>query len=124
MRRLVNWLSNIMAMIFFTLMVVIDYFPNIWFDMKFAITGAVLFLLISTFTRQKGSSLFKSSKQQLIFTILLGGYLFLLFQLLTSLGGVSRSGIGINDPIVWLVYIFSVFMVYRKYKREVMEKRK
>lgn len=119
MKKRVNSISQILVLVFFTLMVVIDFFPNIGINMLIGTIGVVTFIVLAVITRQKGEPVFNSSKQELIFTLFSGIYIFSLLIILTLLGGVSQVGVGLTNPILWgLLYLLGVFVTYSKYKKE------
>jgi hypothetical protein len=117
MNKRVNFISEVLAVCFFTLMVVIDFFPDIGINMSIGTIGIITFIVIVVITRQKGEPVFKSSKQELIFTVLSGIYLFSLLIILNLLGGVSQVGIELTNPILWGLYLIGVIGAYIKYKK-------
>lgn len=100
MKKRVNSISQILVVLFFTLMVVIDFFPNIGINMSLCTIGVITFIILAVITRQKGEPVFNSSKQEFIFILYSGIYILSLLLILTLLGGVSQTGIGLTNPIV------------------------
>ncbi|WP_368502799.1 hypothetical protein AB3N04_00240 (plasmid) [Alkalihalophilus sp. As8PL] len=121
MKKRVNFLSEAFAVVFFTLMVVIDFFPDIGINMSIGAIGVVTFILLAVITRHKGEPVFSSKKQELIFIVLSGIYFFSLLIILSLLGGVSQVGIGITNPILWGLYLIGVLTSYTKYKKELKQ---
>ncbi|MCT8140243.1 hypothetical protein H1D32_22610 [Anaerobacillus sp. CMMVII] len=68
----INFISQVLAVMFFTLMVVIDFFPDIGISMSIGVIGLVIFILLSALSRQKGVPVFTSSRQEFIFKVLRG----------------------------------------------------
>ena len=118
MQRRVNSISEILVVVLFTLMVVIDFFPNIGINMSVGAIGVVTFIALAVITRQKGEPVFNSSKQELIFALFSGIYIFSLLIILTLLGGVSQVGIGLTNPILWGLPLLGVLVSYSKYKKQ------
>lgn len=86
--------------------------------MSIGIAAVVTFLILAVITRQKGEPVFNSAKQELIFTLISGLYIFLLIIILTLLGGVSQVGLGLTNPMLWGIYVIGIFVSYKKYKKE------
>ncbi|MEG0385602.1 MAG: hypothetical protein RR642_12695 [Solibacillus sp.] len=121
MKTRVNYISQTLVVGFFTLMVVIDFFPDKGINMSIVIMGGVTFIVLAFITRQIGKPVFKSSKQELIFTFFSGIYIFSLLIILSLLGGVSQAGIGLTNPIPWVIYLIGVLVSYTKYKKELKQ---
>lgn len=121
MKKRVNFISEVLVVFFFTLLVVIDFFPDIGLNMSFGAIGVVTFIVLGVITHQKGEPVFKSSKQELIFTVFSGIYLFSLLIILSLLGGVSQVGIKLTNPIIWGLYLLGVIGTYIKYKKELKQ---
>ena len=75
MKQRVNFVSQILAVVFFTLMVVVDFFPDTGINMSIGVTGLIIFIVIAVITRDRGEPVFNSSKQEFIF-IFFQGYTF------------------------------------------------
>lgn len=118
MKIRIKSISENLVVVFFTLMVVIDFFPNIGINRSIGIGGVVTFLILAVITRQKGEPVFNSAKQELIFTLIFGIYIFLLIIILTLLGGVSQVGLGLTNPMLWGIYVIGILVSYKKYKKE------
>ena len=118
MKNRVNYISQTLVAGFFTLIVVIDFFPDIGINISIGIMGVVTFIVLAFITRQNGEPVFKSSKQKLIFTFFSGIYIFSLLIILSLLGGVSQVGIEWTNPILWGLFLIEVLVSYTKYKKE------
>lgn len=121
MKKRVNQVSQTLLTGFFTLIVVIDFFPEIGINISIVIMGVVTCIALAFITRQKGEPIFKSSKQKLIFSLFSGIYIFSLLIILSLLGGVSQVGIEWTNPILWGLYLIEVLVSYTKYKRELKQ---
>lgn len=121
MKNRVNYISQTLLTGFFTLIVVIDFFPEIGINFLIVIMGVVTCIALAFFTRQKGEPIFKSSKQKLIFSFFSGIYIFSLLIILSLLGGVSQVGIEWTNPILWGLYLIEVLVSYTKYKKELKQ---
>ena len=118
LKKRVSCISQILVVVFFTLMVVIDFFPNIGIPKSTGTIGVIIFLALAMITRHKGEPAYKSSKQKFISNLLGGIYIFSILLILSLLGGVSQAGIGLNNPILWGLYIVGVLVSYTKYRKE------
>ncbi|GEL76066.1 hypothetical protein [Tenuibacillus multivorans] len=121
MKRKVNFISQVLAAGFLTLMIVIDFFPNIGIDMSIGVVGIVTFTALAGITHRKGEPVFKSSKQEFIFTFLSGIYFFSLLLILSLLGGVSQKGIVFTNPVLWVLFLFALIVSYTKYKKQLKQ---
>ena len=121
MKKRVDFLSQAFAMIFFTLMIIIDFFPQIGINMSVGVVGFGTFFLIIVIIRKKGEPVFSSNKQELIFIILFGIYFFSLLIILSLVGGVSQAGIGLTNPVLWGLYLIGVLASYTRYKKELKQ---
>jgi hypothetical protein len=117
MKKRIHFISQVLFVIFFTLTVVIDYFPHIGINKSIGITGIIIFTVMAVLTRQQGEPVFKTSKSEFKFAILSGMYFFSLILILSLLGGVSQVGIGLDNPIIWGLYLLGVLSFYIKYRR-------
>ncbi|MFN7252383.1 MAG: hypothetical protein ACK4M9_16620 [Anaerobacillus sp.] len=118
MKKRVNFISQALAVVFFTLVVIIDFFPDIGINMSIGVIGFVTFIMFAVLTRQKQEQVFSSSKQVLIFTVFSGTYFFSLLIILSLLGGASQVGVGLTNPILWGLYLIGALVSYTKYKKE------
>lgn len=118
MKKRVNSISQILVVMFFTLMVVIDFFPNIGINKSIGTIGIVTFIVLAVITRKKGEPVFNSSKQEFVFILFSGIYIISILIILTLLGGVSQAGIGLTNPILWGLYLIGILVSYTKYKKE------
>ena len=123
MKKRINLISELLAAGFFTLMFVIDFFPNIGIPMNVVIIGVVICIVLALITRQKGEAVFRSSKQELMFTIFSGIYIFSILLILTLLGGSSQVGLSLTNTMLWAFYVIGVLFSYTKYKKELKQTR-
>ena len=78
---------------------------------KMAIIGVVLFGILTAATPKK-----RFHQSPIITHAILAVLL-----VLTLAGGESQSGISLSNPIIWLIYIFSLFAPYIRYKKQPTE---
>lgn len=118
MKKTIQRIAELLAILFFTLIIIVDFFPKLGVGMWIGMSGFILAVAIASITKKKGAGVFKSSKEELIFTIVIGLYLIGLLFLLSLLGGESQVGLGWTNPILWLLYVSGVFLAYSKYKKD------
>lgn len=109
---------DVMIYLAFTLLFVYDYFPDNFLSYKIPkevmITVFVgLFLFSLFFKRFRGTD----DKVVLRWQISSTAYILFLMGLLTALGGKSVSGISFDSGYLWIVFLFSVFDMYSKWKK-------
>ena len=102
----------------FILMIVVDFFPEaINIQLRTILFLLILFGIIAALTQDKAS--IKSNPNiSKVLTLIFGTSIILLLVILTLMGGQSQSGIGINNPIIWLLYFVSVISVLFKKKEK------
>lgn len=105
-------------LLIFTLLLVYDYFPNIFFVNILPKSILIIFILgICLF-----SLLFKkhhtmSNKPILKWQILLTIYPLFLIGLLTLLGGKSSVGLSFHSIGLWIAFLLSVLEMLRQWKK-------
>lgn len=117
---MINFFSKIflsLTVLCFGLLIIIDFFPNINIDKNIFVIGVLLFGILSSILDRTLKSKSKTAKQSLIVSIIIPIALIIYLVLLTILGGSSQSGIGLNNPVVWLLYIAAILGGYIKYKK-------
>ncbi len=117
---MINFFSKIflcLTVLCFGLLIIIDFFPNINIDKNIFAIGVLLFGILSSILDKTLKSKSKTAKQSLIVSIIIPTALIIYLVLLTILGGSSQSGIGLNNPVVWLLYIVAILGGYIKYKK-------
>lgn len=117
---MINFFSKIflsLTVLCFGLLIIIDFFPNINIDKNIFVIGVLLFGILSSILDRTLKSKSKTAKQSLIVSIIIPTALIIYLVLLTILGGSSQSGIGLNNPVVWLLYIAAILGGYIKYKK-------
>ncbi len=121
MKNKVNILSEVLVLVFLTLMIVIDFFPDIGISMSVGVIGVVTFIILSIITRQKGKSVFNPRKQELIIIVCFGLYIFTVLLILRLLGGQSQVGIELTNPLLWGLYLIGITVAYSNYKKELKQ---
>ncbi|MDZ5472884.1 hypothetical protein SM124_14215 [Bacillus sp. 31A1R] len=119
MKKRMNRIATIFLLLFFMLCIVIDHFPEMNIEMSVGSTGVIFFVLLSIFTQEWGTPIFKSNKQKLKFNVYSGLALITFLVILNALGGISQSGLHLNNPILWFIYFVSVLASYIKYREEI-----
>ena len=120
MTKIVIILSKVLVVVFFILMLILDFFPQIGIDAVIPLLGVILFSLLIVIISLKGDIPifnFKNDKRNLISYIVIGACLLLLIATLTLIGGKSQSDIRLNDPIIWVIYLGSAIYFFKKTKR-------
>lgn len=121
MKKTIQRIAEVLAVLSFTLIIIFDFFPELGIGRWVAMAGFILAAFLATITREKGASVFNSSKGELAFTIFIGLYLIGLLFLLSALGGESQVGLEWTNPIVWMLYVAGVFLAFTKYKKSIKE---
>ncbi|WP_100013126.1 hypothetical protein [Lentibacillus sediminis] len=98
MKRKINLIITILAGIFFVLLLVKDFFPDISIDRTILIYGLLACVLLSILTWPEKSEAEKASHLGKIASV---SALFLLIFMLVLFGGESESGVG--HPLMWLI---------------------
>lgn len=119
MKKTIQRIAEVLAILSFTLIIILDFFPELGIGKWVGMAGFILAAFLATITRKKGASVFNSSKEELIFTIFIGLYLIGLLFLLSTLGGESQVGLEWTNPIVWVLYVAGVFLAFTKYRKSV-----
>ncbi|MFJ7744592.1 hypothetical protein [Peribacillus sp. NPDC097295] len=114
---------QLMILVIFTPIIVFDHFPDL--SLARAIPEGILlwlFLviyLISFSFKGLNDMNLKADLQWQVYSLI---YLLSLLAFLTILGGQSSSGIGFDNPFLWLILLMSCLDIYsgwRKLKREI-----
>ncbi|WP_323646841.1 hypothetical protein [Lysinibacillus xylanilyticus] len=102
----------------FTLLFILDYFPNIPLGdsiPKGVLISLILGLFIFSLIFKKYRDI--NNKEILQWQIFSTIYILLIMGILTILGGQSSSGIAIDDGILWILLLISLFDIYSQYKK-------
>lgn len=96
----------------FVVLIILDYFPEIInLSSKIIIMIIILFGIIAALTEGKWKEKERSNR-----ILVFGTSIMLLLIFLTLIGGKSQSGIGINNPIIWLLYFTLIIPILFKKK--------
>ena len=119
MKKKIHNLFSGLTIFSFILMIVVDFFPEaINIQLRTILFILILVGIIAALTKDK--AIIKSNPIiSKVPTLSFGTSLILLLVILTLMGGQSESGIGINNPIIWLLYFASVISVLFKKKRNI-----
>ncbi|WP_413367263.1 hypothetical protein [Lysinibacillus sp. 3P01SB] len=120
MKKTLNKLFLSLTILSFIFMAVLDFFPSIGISPKAAVIGVVVFVILTAVTEYRPYTTAtpkKRFRQSLIITHAILAVLILL----TLAGGQSQSGISLSNPLLWVLYFFSVFASYIRYKKQPTE---
>lgn len=95
-----------------------DFFPYL-IDIIYLPKSLVVALLIIIVIFSILSNRFQKDNSRLILLWQLVSmlYLFLLVVAFTVLGGISQVGISINNPVLWVVILISIYEIYEQSKK-------
>lgn len=97
-----------------TLLLVDDYFPGTLDFLRIPKSITIIVLLFFFVTSGYFVKDTKDEKYALIWSITFMVYCVFLMILLKVLGGVSKTGISLDNPIIWLLIAISIFEIMRK----------
>lgn len=119
MKKKIHILSLGLTIFFFILMLVVDYFPEaINIQLRTILFLLISFVIISGLTEDRANYESNSNISKMS-TLIIGTSIMLLLIILTLIGGQSQSGISINNPLTWLVYLASIIPVFFNKKHNV-----
>ncbi|MGE7690131.1 hypothetical protein ACQKMI_13120 [Lysinibacillus sp. NPDC097214] len=118
--NLINFIKPVdfIFILAFTLLFVLDYFPNIPLAdsiPKGVLIALILGLFIFSLIFKKDRDI--NNKEILQWQIFLTIYILLIMGILTILGGQSSSGIAFDNGVFWIVLLISLFDIYSQYKK-------
>ncbi|MFZ0579429.1 MAG: hypothetical protein WAM41_18170 [Psychrobacillus psychrotolerans] len=95
-----------------------DFFPDL-IDFIYLPKSLVVALLIIIVIFSILSNRFQKDNSRLILLWQLVSmlYLFLLVVTFTVLGGISQVGISLNNPVLWIVILISIYEIYVQSKK-------
>ncbi|WP_096186029.1 hypothetical protein [Evansella halocellulosilytica] len=108
MKKKIDRIVFTVAGIFFILLIVKDYFPDIRISNTVIITALLLCVFIGLFTYTKPA---QSNQKTYLYRILLLLCFLFLITVLTLLDGESQSNIGLMNPIIWS-FLAIVFYIH------------
>lgn len=117
-------LSAILLLIL-TLVLVIDYFPQlISFSLNnFTIFIILMILIVFSYILGKKQNSESGLKELFIFQLITPIYIFILVIVLTLLGGESTTIISLNDIFFWIIIVISLAEAYSTFKKIKTNKR-
>ncbi|RHW37500.1 hypothetical protein D1B33_08155 [Lysinibacillus yapensis] len=114
MKKTMNKLFKMLSILSFTGMIIIDHFPVM--SIKPLAVSTLTLAILATITNDRSVlKKFPNLRKELFELIYLLGGLLLLFLLLTLLGGESQSGIGLNNPTIWILFAISTITILVRY---------
>ena len=120
MKQKLNKLFLSLTILFFIFMAVLDFFPSIGISPKMAVIGVVLFGILTAATEYRPYTT-ATPKKRFRQSLIITHAILAVLLVLTLAGGESQSGISLSNPIIWLIYIFSLFASYIRYKKQPTE---
>lgn len=101
-----------------TILLAYDFFSNLFAHIVIPkILGVLIMLILVSvsifYSRLKTDKL----KEILVWQLTSTCYLFLLIVIFTLSGGVSKVGISLKNPILWMVLAISVIEIYQQKKK-------
>ena len=114
----VNVFIIVLMLLSMTSLLAYDFFPDL-IDFIYLPKSLVVALLIIIVIFSILSNRFQKDNSRLILLWQLVSmlYLFLLVVAFTVLGGISQVGISLNNPVLWVVILISIYEIYEQSKK-------
>lgn len=114
----VNVFIIVLMLLSMTILLAYDFFPDL-IDFIYLPKSLVVALLIIIVIFSILSNRFQKDNSRLILLWQLVSmlYLFLLVVAFTVLGGISQVGISLNNPVLWIVILISIYEIYEQSKK-------
>lgn len=114
----VNVFIIVLMLLSMTSLLAYDSFPDL-IDFIYLPKSLVVALLIIIVIFSILSNRFQKDNSRLILLWQLVSmlYLFLLVVAFTVLGGISQVGISLNNPVLWIVILISIYEIYVQSKK-------
>ncbi|MEK3953800.1 MULTISPECIES: hypothetical protein [unclassified Psychrobacillus] len=114
----VNVFIIVLMLLSMTSLLAYDFFPDL-IDFIYLPKSLVVALLIIIVIFSILSNRFQKDNSRLILLWQLVSmlYLFLLVVAFTVLGGISQVGISLNNPVLWIVILISIYEIYEQSKK-------
>ncbi|WP_422195129.1 hypothetical protein [Psychrobacillus psychrotolerans] len=114
----VNVFIIVLMLLSMTSLLAYDFFPDL-IDFIYLPKSLVVALLIIIVIFSILSNRFQKDNSRLILLWQLVSmlYLFLLVVTFTVLGGISQVGISLNNPVLWIVILISIYEIYVQSKK-------
>ena len=115
MKDKLNSVFQALTLLAFLSILVIDHFEQINVPLGVPLIAIIIFVIATAATTDISKQIEPRTKfvRNLIFTIILIAFLIVLY----AIGGVSQSGIGIANPLVWVLAVISVGFSYMGYNK-------
>ncbi len=120
MKKTLNKLFLSLTILSFIFMAVLDFFPSLGISPKAAVIGVVVFVILTAVTEYRPYTT-ATPKKRFRQSLLITHAILAVLILLTLAGGQSQSGISLSNPLLWVLYFFSVFASYIRYKKQPTE---
>jgi len=114
----VNVFIIVLMLLSMTSLLAYDFFPDL-IDFIYLPKSLVVALLIIIVIFSILSNRFQKDNSRLILLWQLVSmlYLFLLVVAFTVLGGISQVGISLNNPVLWIIILISIYEIYEQSKK-------
>lgn len=114
----VNVFIIVLMLLSMTCLLAYDFFP-VLIDLIYLPQSLVVALLIIIVIFSILSNRFQKGNSRLILLWQLVSmlYMFLLVVAFTVLGGISQVGISLNNPVLWVVILISIYEIYVQSKK-------
>ncbi|WP_067838126.1 hypothetical protein [Amphibacillus sediminis] len=119
MKKVSFYISTCVSLMVFYIYIVRDYFYSLQEQISLMVLHLIFFpaLIVAFLTRPKGG-IYKSKKQEFVYTLLFFGSFVSISVILMLLGGESNSGIGLNNWVMGGLMISILWQLYRELKNE------
>jgi len=125
MKKMIQYGFVFLASLSFVLLIVKDYFPEapLVADLstRAFIIAFIAFAVGLAATRDSKKPLFPTKKIEIGFQLVATVLFLVLLVVLTNLGGYSRAGIGLDNPIILILFVGSIPFYLFRLKRETEE---
>lgn len=114
----VNVFIIVLMLLSMTCLLAYDFFPDlidfIYLPRALVVAVLIIIVIFSILSNrfQKGNS-----RLILLWQLVSMLYMFLLVVAFTVLGGISQVGISLNNPVLWVVVLISIYEIYEQSKK-------
>lgn len=106
-------LFEIISIILITIILILDFIPNLFFDFNGWLYWLML-IILCVFVTISSSSSSHNELCQIIFS----GYLIILLVLLTIIFGESKNGLSTSQGGFWIILALFIIQIYSYYKKK------
>lgn len=106
-------LFEIISIILITIILILDFIPNLFFDFNGWLYWLML-IILCVFVTISSSSSSHNELSQIIFS----GYLIILLVLLTIIFGKSKNGLSTSQGGFWIILALFIIQIFSYYKKK------